>query len=267
MTDHKQFWKATIYTTLRCTMSCERCGQRWLDARTRPDLTWGAFEAFVRGLRVQNVPIQWITLTGGEPTLWPHLSKAIDFAHDYGLRVIVFSNGLRRTARDYGRADIVQVTHYGSNNGDDRLRLKRELGKRLRIFYSIQIDTPLPDGGEESLPAECACPGLALFDGRVYPCPAWALRAGPEAGFDVEERTWFYAIKDIDPRTSVTCRTCLANEKVRRPLSPPLTIEGGLWESTRGVLWQLPWRGEWLRVANRRFRRWKMRRRIKGVAK
>ena len=246
-----QYWKATLYTTLRCTLSCPRCGQRGLAARKRPDLTWDAYEAFVRGLLVQDVPIKWLTFTGGEPTLWSPLKEAIVFAQNLGFKTIVFSNGLGRTAADYGSTDRVQMTHYGSINGYDRLRLKRELGPRLKIFRSIQIDTPLPDGGDESQPAICACPGLALFDGKVYPCPALALRGGPEAGFDLAPKTWFYAIEKIDPRTTDTCRTCLANEKIRRPVSPPLTIEGGLWESTRGVLWPLKWNFTWLRRANR----------------
>jgi len=254
-----QYWKATIYTTLRCTLSCPRCGQRHLPARQKPDLTRDAYESFVRGMLVQNVPIKWLTFTGGEPTLWPHLLGAIDFAHQYGFKTIVFSNGLRRTAGNYGNTDQVQMTHYGSINGDDRLRLKRQLGKRLKIFRSIQIETPIPDGGDESLPAICACPGIALFNGYVYPCPAFSLRAGISAGFPLDPPTWWEKIKDFDPRSSTICRTCLANEKIRRPLSPPLTIEGGLWESTRGILWPLKWNFTWLRRANRWVRKWRMR--------
>ena len=83
-----QYWKATIYTTLRCTLNCPRCGQRNLPARQEPDLKWEDYEAFVRGLCVQNVPLKWLTFTGGEPTLWPHLCDAIDFAHQYGFQPV-----------------------------------------------------------------------------------------------------------------------------------------------------------------------------------
>ena len=246
-----QYWRASIYTTMRCNLRCPRCLERGLEIQQQPDLTWDAYERFVRGLCIQSATIKWITFTGGEPTLWEPLLDALDFARRMGFKTRVFSNGLHRSAADYGCADQVHITHYGSINGIDRLRLKRQLGSRLKIVRTIQIDVPLPDGGDASLPARCACPGVVLCGERAYPCSGLAKLNDPSLGFDMAMPIWLYEIQKIDPRNSPTCRTCLANDKIRRRASPPLTLEGGLWESTRGFLWPMPWQFTWLRRANR----------------
>ena len=250
----KSYSSVQVYTTFRCTFTCARCSQRWHYDKELPTLSWAMFALFVDRLRQEETSIRRFVFTGGEPTLWPHLRRAVDLVHGHGWRAEITTNGFRAAAKDYGNADVVRISNYGGQNNLDQWRLRRDLGRRCRIYHPVHIDYPLPDGGPACLPARCSCQGLALIGQRVYACPSRALRAPASDGVCFLEEGWLPEVGRRHSLSHSLCRICPGNQNNCEPFWPPLTLQAGLWLSNFGFMLSLPWQGRWLRQA---WRRWK----------
>ena len=251
-------WKAQVYTTLRCNLNCPGCGQRWRAEKAFPDLDPESYLEFLRGLnRLADARPRWVSLTGGEPTLWPHLKEAIETAHAYAYKVSVSTNGLLDCDETLAAADLVQVSNYGAINALARLRMQKSIGRKLRVFNSVHIKTPLPDGGDECLPAECVCRGFSLMGDMVYVCPGAVLRCPVESGISVYTPSWPVDVQRLPCETQPLCRICTANQNNHHAVRAPFCIEAYLWETTTHRLWHIPWRMNGLRKVARRVLAWK----------
>jgi sulfatase maturation enzyme AslB (radical SAM superfamily) len=248
---------AAVFPTFQCTLACPECSAKEGKARKSPVMTMEDIEKFYWRLREQNVKLKHLRFSGGEPTLWPHLRYAIRRAKELDItnKVIVFSNGLNRTAADYGEADLVRVTHYGATNRRDILRLKKELGRRLRVSWTVHIPYSCDTDVLGDLPAKCGSQSLCFAHGKVYPCCYTAVNG--IGGFPLDDN--FYALCcNSKANEQEVCRKCWANPSLFKQIATPLTAEWGIWESPYGGFLSLPWRFVWLRrfLAGRYVRRW-----------
>jgi len=196
-------------------------------------MTKEQFIRIIERINEQKIKVKWMCLSGGEPTLWPHLKWAIDYAKKNAdvANILVGTNGIGRQASDYGDADVVCITHYGAINRYDILRLRKQLGrKRTRIQYVVHLPFPFPKAPkEDSLPGDCGCINLAFVGNKVYPCGMAAARE-TDKGVSIEEpfRELFLG---RNPNMQDLCRSCLSNRKNKRLYMTGLTMEFGVWDS------------------------------------
>jgi len=193
-----------IVATTRCNLSCPDCLARGHDDRELDMVDMAAISLYHR----QRCIFPRIAITGGEPTLWPHLTDAIDLFTSTGIAksIKVISNGRGCNAWDYGNADVVQVSNYGCINQADIVRLKAQMGKRLRIANPTHVQ---PEAVET---VDCSSKHHTYYAGQVYPCAA-AWRQVGAVGRPIGEEPG-----EIDPQW---CRTCEHNRDAL-PASPTI---------------------------------------------
>lgn len=223
---------AVIYTEFGCNLNCPKCMRKIAVKKNPPALTMDEYIRIMDRWTAQT-DAKIVVFTGGEPTLWPHLRKAIWYAkYRYHIpTVAVATNGLDRNAEDFGDADIVRVSNYGSINRTDMLRLKHQLGRRFKITSSIQIPQPLPTySAQAALPARCGCVHCCFVKDKVYPCGG-ALGFNDDIAMSVEDNFIEQFEKTLYTKTfnQDVCRNCYANMKVRRHHEPGPTFELNLW--------------------------------------
>lgn len=246
----RRYHNVLVYTTKICNLRCPRCFMDDLaKERLAYSMTKEQFARIIDRLNEQGIKVKWMCLSGGEPTLWPHLVWAIDYAKKNGTvrSIIVGTNGIGRKAKDYGNADVVCISHYGAINRYDILRLRKQLGrKRTRIQYVVHLPFPFPKASEEdSLPGDCGCINLAFVGDKLYPCGMAAARE-TGAGISVEEP--FYEIfMGKNPNMQELCMSCLSNRKNKRLYMAGLTMEFGVWDSAICLIKGFDTKGLWLR--------------------
>jgi hypothetical protein len=234
---------AQIYVTRRCTHACPQCAARHRISEADgwgADLSWHDLCKIIWRMEVLHVHVETLGFTGGEPTLWPNLQKAADYAKMHGVcdAIRVYSNGIGCTAESYAGADQVWVTHYGAVNSADIHRLRGELGRRLSVGW-LSHKHPDAVAPYTLRPRSCPCLMYICCGDSVYPCGWAALRghrqyAVPIAGDFVKQ------LAAIDPLDQSICATCPYNQP-----KPPITIE---WQIGRYHRLQLP---DWLSHAIR----------------
>jgi len=234
----KAYEDAIIYTNYTCNLSCPRCFLRGCsESQKHYELTLQEYKNFLLGCQRQNLKLNVIHFTGGEPTLWPYLRTAIAMTKKMQIArtIRVVSNGFNRNARDYGLADVVHVTHYGALNRLDILRLKRQLGRRLRVQWTVHLPWPYPEPPDQSaLPASCGCICMALVGDRIYPC---GFAAGQSQGQTLSVDENFYArLCNGEPQMQELCKRCLSNRKIKTRYMAGTTFEAGFWDSPVGLI-------------------------------
>jgi len=226
---------ACIVCTTRCNLHCPDCLARGR-GRDNPEMDavhMAAISIYYRS----RCMFPRITITGGEPTLWPHLTDAIDLLNSTGIAksIKVITNGRGRNAEDYGNADVVQVSNYGCINQADIVRLKSQMGKRVRIVNPTHVQ---PEAVET---VECSSKHHTYYAGRVYPCAAaWRQMGAVGRPIGVEPG-------EIDP---AWCRTCEHNRDAL-PTGPTI-IEIRVLDSHFHTMIRLPR----LESVRRRYRAW-----------
>jgi len=252
--------------TLRCNLSCPRCFARVRSRmdRAQSDMTWAQYTRAVDRCKELGVHVKWLQFSGGEATLWPHLSKAIAYARASGIcdKVRITSNAVDRNLSDYGGADLVSLSHYGAINRADIARIKRQsrrTGQRVDMGCVVHLPWPWPglDRRAVSLPAECSCVLYAFIQDKVYPCSFAAIVAPTHYHCSVDD-DFPVILSQQNPRHQPLCASCLSNRKLRRLYGEPLTVEWGVWDAPIAKLWQMPWRGRILRRLHRAYRKWRL---------
>lgn len=206
-------------------------------------MTWAQYTRILGRLQEQEIKLNYLHFTGGEPTLWTPLKNAIRMAKDMHIakRIRVITNGVNRNAEDYGQADIVHISHYGAINRQDICRLKKQLGRKVKVQYTVHLPWPVPRN-KNALPAQCGCVNLAFVQDRVYPCGMTAARN--VAPISVEEP--FYQIfLSSNPMMQELCEICLTNRNNKQHYMTGLTAEFGVWDSAISHLWSFKTKG-WL---------------------
>lgn len=250
----KEYCDALVYVTLACNLRCPRCFLHDLESETRRYMmTWEQYVRIIERLREQNVHLRCLQFTGGEPTLWPHLCRAIAYAKAVGIcdHVRISTNAVDRRADDYAGADSLVISHYGAVNRHDMLRLQRTFPGRVRIICVDHLPWPFPEGPDPAtVPADCNCVLLTFLGDRVWPCGFSAAR-GTGNSVSVEDN-FYYQFINGDPRRQALCAQCLSNRNYRQKHLDGLTVEFGVWDSDLVRIWGLKSRLLWLR----RLRSW-----------
>lgn len=244
---------ALLYVTLACNLRCPRCFLHDVEAeKRRYMMTWEQYERILQRLCDQRIHLGTLHFTGGEPTLWPLLKRAIHRARERHIAdtIRVVTNAVDRRAEDYGDADIIHVSDYGAVNRMDWRRLKIQAGRRVKVQKTVHLPWPYQTVGQDNLPADCGCVNLAFLGDLVWPCGFAAARNAP-GSLGVEEN-FYYRFVNGDPYRQELCRACLSNRKNKVEHMAPLTMEWGIWDSPIGGV--LSWSGPamWLRKIYRR---------------
>ena len=252
----KSYHSALVYVTKRCNLSCPRCFLRGLSKEIRNySMTKEQFVRIIKRLKEQNINIERMIFTGGEPTLWPHLAWAVKYAKESGFvkNTRIATNAVDREAEDYGDADIVSISHYGALNRYDIMRLRKQLGKkRCKIQYIVHLPWPFLKTSPKALPANCGCVALGFVGDRVYPC---GFAAGQEIGDWVNIEEPFYKIfMGGEPLMQNLCRMCLSNRQIRKLNMLGLTFEFGIWDSAICFIKGFSLNGIWLRKLYRYYK-------------
>jgi len=87
----------TLSVTNLCNYKCEYCPKQLHDGST-PVLDVEVYFKFFRQLfldnpEIENYPSKYITLTGGEPTLYKGIEKLVKFFKEYNFKITLVSNG------------------------------------------------------------------------------------------------------------------------------------------------------------------------------
>lgn len=154
-------WNLTLNLTNKCNLRCRHC---YADAgMALPNElslgTWLDVFAQFHGLS----PSGEVTLTGGEPTLFPHFWEVASAVKRQGHRLVVFTNGTTlKTQADIGRlchlADVVQLSLDGlTAETNDAIRGKgvwESVHTAFKNIYSTSVQIRLsvcitPDNAAE----------------------------------------------------------------------------------------------------------------------
>ena len=98
-------YAAEIHLTYRCDLACRTCNRAcFVKPRIIEDLTIEAFEEFLEDTLLSGMPVKYLILLGGEPTLHRDLQRFIALSSAYVKRlageVEIWSNGFSRRARN-----------------------------------------------------------------------------------------------------------------------------------------------------------------------
>lgn len=230
------FNKVIIFPTMRCSLSCPSCLRRKsvIDTHfTDIDMTWDEFCNALESLKRQASHLRSITISGGEPTLWPYLKEAIaKIKKETSFEVRVCSNAVKRTAEDYGDSDVVFITNYGAINRYYIWHIKKHFKGKVIIQNAIHIPYPFPGytPSNKVLPANCTCLAGSIVRDRVYSC-------GIRSGFDSSpykslDSNWLQEFRDEGESLLMDklCTTCLVNRNIRSDYTIPMTFEACLWD-------------------------------------
>ena len=91
MVKHPEIDIAWVTLNRACSLRCRWCYAANAGYRADDDMPLDLFRQIVdlvSGLGIRNV-----TLTGGEPTIYPHILEAIRYCKDHGLNVTIPTNG------------------------------------------------------------------------------------------------------------------------------------------------------------------------------
>ena len=239
-----------LMTTYACTMDCPKCVQKPFKNLERGHMTMDEFFCAIGAM--SDAKPKKVIISGGEPTLWPHLKEAIDHIKStLGSKVEVITNGLYKNGEDYGNADIVSVSNYGSINKMDMLRLKGQLGRRYRMLNSCQVPLPFKQNGDNTLPAICNCYNPSFVRGSVYRCPVAGYHRCGAVNAKHYGKSYLGHNKDIIFKMSI-CRDCLANYKARKRYNNQAVLEISAWNTRIGYTIQL---GRYSNIARKVYRK------------
>ncbi|MFR0355723.1 radical SAM protein [Streptomyces sediminimaris] len=131
-----------VYTTFRCNMRCGHCFVGEL-LDTAADLDWDALCAFLETARTEWSSEE-VAFLGGEPSLYPHIGRAIARAQELGFRVRLVSNGglslgrLLEERRDDAPFAVTVSVDGDSSAVHDGIRRPRSFERALRSLEAVR---------------------------------------------------------------------------------------------------------------------------------
>ncbi len=213
----------TLFVTSRCNMQCNECSVAGLRGRDPAySMPMEEVALFVALTRRAGYRFRVIVLSGGEPTLWPHLRGACRFIRESGIanRIKILTNGSCAEAITPDLVEVVDDIVISVHNTHHRAeQIARKFPGTVRIAdrttHYAQPTGPM-DG---VLPAKCVCGfGYFLYASTVGLCPmqltvmpitgAWP-HIMPLRGRYLDE------LMNVDRYRQPACRVCVSNERVR----------------------------------------------------
>lgn len=93
------FYCLRYYVTYRCNSRCSYCNV-WKSEKFKNIKELSAEEAKELIRQSYNIGVRYIDFTGGEPTLYPHLSEIIEYAKGIGIKTEVTSNCISEKSKE-----------------------------------------------------------------------------------------------------------------------------------------------------------------------
>lgn len=131
---------AALEVTLQCNMSCRHCGSN----ATRQDRPNSLSLAEWKGVvdELQKVGTRHITLSGGEPFLYPHYRELITYIIGKGIKGSFISNGLCITEKDIIFLKEAGVSHLavsldGNEKVHDYIRQTKGSFKKILELFAV----------------------------------------------------------------------------------------------------------------------------------
>lgn len=224
-------YRVGLFVTGKCNMNCAHCSQ----AEFRANHGDMELETAIKVINaVKNSGRKMVfSVTGGEPTLWPHLYEVFKLAKDAGCfpEAWLFSNGSDCSQVEKLLSDEL-VTKYCTNAANCRPAC-HELKKKFPSNVVISGGGHFPlikTAVWNSIPAACNCPGVAVQGNRVWACPNF-FSIITRHHFDIEQYSkafscsvdddWisFFAENETKKYTSRMCMFCEANKKCQMGVS------------------------------------------------
>ena len=143
-----------LIPTYRCNAGCPFCYAKKFKKIFSRDMSWSKFIDVVGVLRKNG--INEISFLGGEPTLWPHIGKAVKFLKNLNIQVNFFTNGIKRSTP---APDCVLINIYNSFSDSQRSKIKNTIafykkqGTEIGLRYNLNAEDPRSDKND-----------LAFFD-------------------------------------------------------------------------------------------------------
>jgi hypothetical protein len=217
-----------IFTTGYCNINCPLCSQKEF-RKAHKHLSLDTAKNCISKLATHNLSPK-ITLTGGEPTLWPHLKEICEFVrltlplseiqlytNHRSFEIIneLFANNL---------VDISYTSKANCNieNAENLLAIYGKEKVNISSLGHFAMPTSVAWG---SLPAICHCPGLALQGEYVYACPnifslaerfRYDLDGNPLLKQPAESEWVTYYLEHEDKKYNCfLCQLCPSNNKIK----------------------------------------------------
>lgn len=127
--------QAVYYLTYRCQSRCNYCNI-WREGG--PVAEPGDVIRNVHSLK--DLGVQFISFTGGEPLLYPHLARALESARGHRLRTTVITNGLSYSTRAHEIKGLVDDLEFSLSTTSREAYLKeRGVDGLSQVIRSIEL--------------------------------------------------------------------------------------------------------------------------------
>lgn len=198
-----------LHPLLRCNLACAHC---YSSSSPRADAMLGREQAIAAIAQAARWGYSSVSISGGEPLLYPWLADLLRTARDLGLGTGLISNGWladRPGAIETLRlADIVAVSVDGMSENHDALRGRPRAFRRVQSAMARLADAGIPfavscaigpaNAGEIEELAACTCAaGAASL--QLHPIEASGRAAGDsgELVLDDEDAISFYVLAHL----------------------------------------------------------------------
>jgi MoaA/NifB/PqqE/SkfB family radical SAM enzyme len=164
----------SVVITLRCNLDCSYCANKFLTGKTLKSKEI-SYEEWVEVFETFPTKIKEVSITGGEPFLYPYINKVISYLANRKIPITVYSNLTVRKRLTYtgyllrisAAFHSEQVTEEKFN---DNLTYYRDLG--IKVIYKTFKDNTLDKGEFQTKENNICLDNRRLIigpTGRLYP--------------------------------------------------------------------------------------------------
>lgn len=120
-----------IVPSYTCNLDCDFCYAAGFENSYKESMSFDLFVDVINYFKLHG--LKSVSFLGGEPTLWPFIESAINYARGNGLETVIFSNGSKRSARPH--LAVLNLTRFLSKSFSqtvlDNIKWYRENGVQL----------------------------------------------------------------------------------------------------------------------------------------
>ena len=226
---------AVILTNAKCNLDCPHCS-RWFFQRDYAGYHLSLEETSNICKRINELGIRFrfVRLTGGEPTLWKHLTEGCKIIKEANIadKVLLMSNcsTIDKTIEllNLGYIDEVRtnlaVEEKNRHNAAGVEKLKNEFPDKISITMDVHVPHPFPPI-KDSLPAGwangkvgCTCNHVTFLGDKVFQCANEHDRCrfvGENPKPINLSNDWPSHYNDPKKFNRPMCSVCLVNPKVK----------------------------------------------------
>lgn len=123
-----------------CQIKCDFCYYIWQDGK-KEWMPWDEAKRQIDDSKERGNTL--IDVTGGEPTLYPHMKEFVEYAHSTGQKVCIITNGLCGESKlnsliEVG-TDIFRISMHGMLEAHDKIVHKDGARKeQIRFLYQLE---------------------------------------------------------------------------------------------------------------------------------